>query len=167
MYLLLAICAFFSFGIYMFAFRLGVTDYLRYHRHSRRFIKKNKKGCVNYWFYQKLHEAGCMGYVYYLNLALLVLTALYIVCALGLGYLDVMVKPVAVLGLLLGAVQIPASIFVSVYEKRVRYGQSFIVFRWDKAARGGDSSIIDITAAFVTPALASLVFVLAFFGNAG
>lgn len=108
-----------------------------------------------------------MGYVYYLNLALLVLTALYIVCALGLGYLDAMVKPVAVLGLLLGAVQIPASIFVSVYDKRVRYGQPFIAFRWDKAARGGDSSIMDITVAFVTPALASVVFVLAFFGNAG
>ena len=48
------ICAIFAVFLYI-SFRFGVDSYLRVNKNSKTFIRKNKKGFLNYWFYKKIH----------------------------------------------------------------------------------------------------------------
>jgi len=127
-----------------FIFRTGVDDYLRYKRNSKTFIRKNKKGASNYWLYKKIHQEINLGYIYHLNLLLIILTALYFVIAISLGWFYIMKLPIAILALLLCCFQIPAIIFENIYHNYLDHGQPFIVIRARKFGRGYDSSLYAI-----------------------
>ena len=85
--------AFICLFIYV-SFRMGIGSYLRYKKNSKTFIRKNKNGFLNYWTYKKLHKEINLGYVYYLNLILVILTPVYFLVAISFGWSDVMRLPI-------------------------------------------------------------------------
>jgi hypothetical protein len=96
---------------------------------------------ANYWLYKKTHQEVNLGYIYYLNWALIVLTPLYLIIAVSLGWWNIMRIPIAILAFLLCGVQVPAYVFSDIYDKYENYGQPFILIRKRKFGRGYDSSI--------------------------
>ena len=124
-----------------FIFRSGIDSYLRYNRKSKSFIRKSKKGMANYWLYKKTHQEVNLGYIYYLNWAFIVLTPLYLILAVSLGWWNIMRIPIAILAFLLCGIQVPAYVFSDIYDKYENYGQPFILIRKSKFGRGFDSSI--------------------------
>jgi hypothetical protein len=120
---------------------MSVNSYLRHRKKSKTFIKKSKKGIANYWLYKKLHNEINLGYIYYFNLLLLVITPLYFVIVVSLGWLDVMALPIAVLNLLLCGIQVPSTVFSHIYDNYETYGQPFILLR-RRYNNGYDSSFV-------------------------
>jgi len=129
-YLWNAIYVILSLFLYVY-FRCGVSDYLRFRKKSRSFLRKNKKGLRNYWLYEKIHAEIDLGYVYYLNLLLLAFTLLYSILTVTLGWLRPLSLTIAVCGALLCALQIVAVIFSNVYYNLVNYGKAFVVIAKD------------------------------------
>ncbi len=154
------ICAIFALYIYI-TFRFGVNSYLRVNKNSKTFIRKNKKGFANYWIYKKIHEEINLGYIYYLNLLLLVLTAMYSIVAISFGWAGLMRIPIAILNLILCCVQVPSMIFSNIYDNYECYGQPFIVLRKNRAGRGFESSIFNIGCIIAMVAFSIYNFTLA------
>ncbi len=133
------ICAIFAVFLYM-AFRSGVYSYLRVNKNSKTFIKKNKKGYVNYWLYKKIHSEIGLGHIYTLNIFLLTLTATYFCLAICLGWAEFLSLPIAICNALLCIAQIPAIIFSDIYWNLEYHKKKFVVLAKNKAGRGFHSS---------------------------
>ncbi len=126
-------------------FRVGVDCYLRHTKNSKSFIRKHKKGFVNYWFYQKLHHEINLGYVYYLNLALLSLSLIYALLSLSLGWLPVIQLPIAILSVFLSLLQVPSLIFCEIYYNLEYHKEAFVIYRSRTPSGHGEySSIINL-----------------------
>ncbi len=124
------------------SFRISTGYYLRHTGNSKTYIQKKEKGFWNYWIYKKIHAKIGLGYVYYLNLGLLILTLLYFLVAISLGWLDEMKIPIAVLHALLCCFQVPSSVFAHVHDNLEYYGQRFIILKRSRGGRGLNSSIL-------------------------
>lgn len=134
--------AFICLFIYV-SFRMGVGSYLRYKKNSKTFIRKNKNGFLNYWTYKKLHKEINLGYVYYLNLILVILTPLYFLVAASLGWLEITKLPIAILSIVLLCVQVPSMIFSEIYYNYEYHGRPFVILAKNKGGRGFKSSLFN------------------------
>ena len=72
------ICAMVAIFIYI-SFRVSITSYLRVSKNSKTYIKKSKKGFLNYWIYKQINNDIQLGNIFHLNISLLILTLLYVV----------------------------------------------------------------------------------------
>lgn len=134
------ICSAFAVFIYI-TFRLGVNSYLRVHKNSKTFIRKNKKGYSNYWLYKKLHAEVGLGYVYTLNLLLLILTVVYVFSVVFLGWAEFFSMPIAICNAALCIAQIPAILFSDVYWNLEHYEKRFVILEKHKSGGGFHSSL--------------------------
>ena len=137
------ICAIFAVFLYI-SFRFGVDSYLRVNKNSKTFIRKNKKGVLNYWFYKKIHLEIGLGHLYTLNISLLILTATYFCLAICLGWAKFLSLPIAICNALLCAVQIPSIIFSDIYWNLEHYKKKFVILDKNQAGRGFHSSFYAI-----------------------
>lgn len=137
------ICAIFAVFLYM-SFRFGVDSYLRVNKNSKTFIRKNKKGYLNYWFYKKINSEIGLGHIYTLNIFLLILTATYFCLAICLGWAKFFSIPISICNALLCTVQIPAIIFSDIYWNLDNYKKKFVIIAKNKAGRGFHSSFYAI-----------------------
>ena len=80
------ICAMFALFIYT-SFRMSIHSYLRINRNSKTYIRKSKKGFLNYWIYKKINDDVRLGYIFYLNISLLILTLLYVFFSVCFGWI--------------------------------------------------------------------------------
>lgn len=135
------ICAVFAVFIYI-SFRFGVDSYLRVNKNSKTFIKKNKKGYLNYWFYKKIHAEVGLGRLYTLNILIFILTIVYFFVAICLGWVKALSMPIAICNAILCVVQIPAIIFSDIYQNLECKKSAFIVFRIDKETKKIESSFL-------------------------
>ena len=126
-YLLNIICALFAAMLYIFSFRSGVYSYLRLNKNSKNFIRKNKRGLANFWFYEKLKQE--LGWIYNLNLILLFGTAAYIIIALSLAWIDILRLPIAIFHAILCAVQITALVFSDINQNKQEFGTPIVIWR--------------------------------------
>ena len=60
------ICSIIALFIYI-SFRFGVDSYLRVNKNSKTYIRKSKKGYLNYWTYKKINEDIGLGNIFHLN----------------------------------------------------------------------------------------------------
>ena len=141
-YLFYGLTAFFSLWVY-FGFRSAVTSYLRVHKRSRTFIRKHKKGYVNYWLYKKLHEVFGLGLIYPYHILLMTVTAAYIVLSLALGWIASLRLPFALMHLVLCFIEIPGIVFEEIYENLENGNTKFVLFTYTEY-RGVDSSLFRI-----------------------
>ena len=125
-------------------FRFGVDSFLRVKKHSKTFIRKNKHGFWNFWFYKGLHSQGKLGFVYYLNAVLLLLTLLYGCAVFALGWFEPLSFPIAIGNAVLCAVQIVAIIFSDMYQNLESKKKAFILFEIDKETKKINSSFITV-----------------------
>lgn len=123
-----------------FMFRFGVDDYLRYTKNSKTYIRKSKKGFVNFWFYKRMHSEKRMGYVFYLNILLLGLTPAYVLLAVSCGWIEIMQIPVSILSIALCIVQVPSIIFSNIYLSLEAYGVKLVLLK-KFSSRGFYSSL--------------------------
>lgn len=139
-YWLNILLSFFAAILYA-SFRSGIYAYLRLSKNSKTFIKKSKKGFLNFWFYKKLKRE--LGYAYHLNLTLFFGTVAYTLIALSLAWIEILHLPIAIIYALLCTLQITTQIFSDINYNKHEYGTPFILWRKGKAGRVR-SSIQDI-----------------------
>ena len=133
------ICSMVALFIYI-SFRFGVDSYLRVNKNSKTYIRKNKKGYLNYWIYKKINEDIGLGHIFYLNVFLLVLTPLYSIVSICFGWVDLLAVPIAVCNVILCICQIPAIIFSDTYWNLEYYKKKFVILTKSKSGRGFHSS---------------------------
>lgn len=141
------ICAIFALFVYV-SFRFGVDSYLRVHKNSKSFIRKNKKGYLNYWTYKKINDEIGLGYIFHLNILLLSLTFLYSLISVCFGWVDFLSLPIAVCNVILCICQIPAIIFSDIYLNLEYYKKKFVILTKNKSGRGFHSSFYAIIEVF-------------------
>ena len=120
------ICAIVAIYIYI-SFRISITSYLRVNKNSKTYIKKSKKGFLNYWTYKKIKDDLRLGYIFYLNIAMLTLTLVYAFLSVCFGWIKILNLPIAICNVLLCIVQIPASIFSDMYWNLEHYKKKFVI----------------------------------------
>ncbi len=151
------------FAVYAYInFRMGMEDFLRYNKHSKTYIAKKQKGWRNYWFYYDIHKENNIGFAYYLNAAMLVLTALFSIVALCLGRIVAMRIPIVVLGTFLCIAQVVATVFAFVFGNRLEFGKNLVWFARKKHHKGFHTSVLDIMGAAV-PVVFAVINVLIVF----
>lgn len=133
------VCSIIAIFVYI-SFRFSVDAYLRVKKNSKSFIKKNKKGFVNYWTYKRIHNEIGLGRIYYLNIILLTLTLLYLFTSTCMGWVQLFSLPISICNFLLCIVQIPAIIFSDIYWNLENYGKRFVFLAKNKSGRGFHSS---------------------------
>ena len=120
------ICAMVALHIYI-SFRISITSYLRINKNSKTYIKKSKKGFLNYWTYKKINDDLRLGYIFYLNIAMLTLTLVYVFLSVCLGWIKVFNLPIAICNAILCVAQIPAIIFSDMYWNLEHYKKKFVI----------------------------------------
>lgn len=151
--------AFICLFIYV-SFRMGIGSYLRYKKNSKTFIRKNKNGFLNYWTYKKLHKEINLGYVYYLNLILVILTPIYFLVAISFGWSDLMRLPIGILNLVLICPQAISMVFSEIYHNYEYHKRPFVILAKNNGARGFKSSLFNYGCILATVAFAIYIFVL-------
>ena len=145
-YLYNVICAVFALFIYI-SFRFSVDSYLRVNKNSKTFIKKSKKGFLNYWIYKRINDEIGLNYVFCLNIILLILTALYFCVTICFGWIELLYMPIAICNAMLCAVQIPTIFFSDIYWNLECYKKKFVILRKNKSGGGFRSSFYAIIEA--------------------
>ena len=120
------ICAMVALYIYI-SFRISITSYLRINKNSKTYIKKSKKGFLNYWIYKQIHDDVQLGYIFYLNISVLVLTLVYVFLSVCFGWIKVLNLPIAICNAILCVAQIPAIIFSDMYWNLEHYKKKFVI----------------------------------------
>ena len=120
------ICAMVALYIYI-SFRISITSYLRVNKNSKTYIKKSKKGFLNYWIYKHINDDVRLGYIFYLNISMLVLTLVYVFISVCFGWIKVLNLPIAICNAILCAAQIPAIIFSDMYCNLEYYKKKFVI----------------------------------------
>lgn len=139
-----------------FWFRSGIYDYLRLSKISKSFIRKNRKGVINYWFYTQIHKQRPLGYLYYLNSIFLILILLYIFFVIIFGIFNFGKLIIIFLTVSLCIIEIPASIFSARYDALAEYGDSFVLLAKRKESSGYYSSI----AYYLLPVIAVVLTIM-------
>ena len=147
------VIAFYNLLIYAI-FRSGIYSYLRLSKMSKTYIKKNRKGFINYWLYHSINKQNSLGVLYGLNLAFLIATITFMIFAITLGYIKVMQPILFALSIVLCIIEIPCAIIASIHSNNEDYGKPFVFLAKRKHIRGYTSSLIDwlswsITAIFI------------------
>jgi hypothetical protein len=115
---------------------MSIHSYLRINRNSKTYIRKSKKGFLNYWIYKKINDDVRLGYIFYLNISLLILTLLYVFFSVCFGWIKILSLPIAICNALLCAAQIPAIIFSDVYWNLEYYKKKFVILAKKKGGQG-------------------------------
>lgn len=153
------ICAIVALYIYV-SYRIGITSYLRVNKNSKTYIRKNTKGFSNYWTYKKINDDCSLGYIFYLNIILLVLTLVYVIFSVCFGWIKILSFPIAICNAALCIVQIPAIIFSDMYWNIEHYKKRFVMlarkntFHKDNKWRGFDSSFYTVIGVLLILAFA-------------
>lgn len=146
-----------------FGFRVNVYSYLRYTKNSKTYIRKNKKGFINFWTYKCFCKDVKFVPVYYLHLAYLFTSLLYFVIAVSFSWLQAMEVAVTVLSIICGLVQAPANVFGYVITNKIYFGRSVVLFKYGKSTRG--LRILDLMGAILLflPAVLNICYCLNLF----
>lgn len=137
------ICAMVAIFIYI-SFRVSITSYLRVSKNSKTYIKKSKKGFLNYWIYKQINNDIQLGNIFHLNISLLILTLLYVVLSVCFGWIKILSLPIAICNVILCVAQIPAIMFSDIYWNLENYKKKFVILAKNKAGRGFHSSFYAI-----------------------
>lgn len=145
--------AFYNFYLYAI-FRSGIYSYLRLSKMSKTYIRKNRKGFINYWFYHAINEQNPLGILYGLNLTFFIATATFMLFSILLGYIKALQPILFVFSIVLCVIEIPCMIISSIHSDREEYGKPFVLFAKRKYYGGYTSSLFtwfswEITALFI------------------
>ncbi len=141
-YFFMIVIAFYNFWLYT-VFRIGIYSYLRLSKMSKTYIKKNRKGFINYWLYHSIHKQNSLGHLYSLNLTFLIATVSFLLLAITLGYIRAMQPILLTFSILLCVIEIPCTIIASIHSNNEDYGKPFVLLAKRKHIRGYTSSLID------------------------
>lgn len=139
-------------------FRSGIYSYLRLSKMSKTYIKKNRKGFINYWLYHSINKQNSLGILYVLNLVFFIATAAFLLFTIILGYIRVLQPILLVFSILLCIIEIPCVIIASIYSNSEDYGKPFVFLAKRKHMRGYTSSLIDWLSWLMTAFLIYLSF---------
>ena len=123
-------------------FRSGIYSYLRLSKMSKRNIKKNRKGFINYWFYHSINKQNSLGILYGLNLIFLIATFTFMIFAITLGFVESLQLILLAFSILLCIIEIPCVIIASIHSNNEDYGKPFVFLAKRKHMRGYTSSLI-------------------------
>ena len=104
-----------------------MASFLRVNKNSKTYIKKSKKGFLNYWIYKQINDDVQLGYIFYLNISVLVLTLVYVFLSVCFGWIKALNLPIAICNAILCVAQIPAIIFSDAYWNLEHYKKKFVI----------------------------------------
>ena len=151
------VIAFYNLLLYTF-FRSGIYSYLRLSKMSKTYIKKNRKGFINYWLYHSINKQHSLGILYGLNLIFLTMTVAFILFAITLGYIRILQPILFVFAILLCIIEIPCTIIASIHSNTEDYGRPFVFLAKIKHSRGYTSSLLEWLSWALTAVMICLSF---------
>lgn len=134
-------------------FRSGIYDYLRLCEMSKSNIRKNRKGFINYWLYQSIHQIHPLGFLYYLNCLYLIFTCAFTILVLALGFINMLQPVFFILSVILCMIEIPATVLASIYDCKQQYQKPFVLFRRTTKRGYYYSSLFDMFSWCITALL--------------
>ena len=141
-YFFMVVIAFYNLLLYSI-FRGGIYSYLRLSKMSKTYIKKNRKGFINYWLYHSINKQNSLGILYGLNLAFFIATISFMLFAITLGYIRGLKLILLAFSVVLCVIEIPCVIIADIHEKKANYGKPFVFLAKRKHVRGYTSSLLD------------------------
>lgn len=115
-------------------FRIGINSKFRLMHMSKTFVRKNKKGLINYWFYRKLYQQRPFGPIYYINILFLCSLLIYAVVSLLFGWLAHMRFWVILTALIMCVIEIPSHAMAIGYNNLESFGRVIVFFDREKVA---------------------------------
>ena len=131
-YFLMIVIAFYNLLLYAI-FRGGIYSYLRLSKISKTYIKKTRKGFINYWFYHSINKKKSLGILYGLNLAFFIATISFMLFTITLGYIRGLQVILFVFSVVLCVIEIPCMIIASIHSNKEDYGKPFVFLAKKKA----------------------------------
>ena len=125
---------------------------------SKTYIKKNRKGFINYWLYYSINKQNSLGILYGLNLIFLIATFTFMVFVITLGFIEALQSILIVFSIVLCIIEIPCVIIASIHSNIEDYGKPFIFLAKRKHMGGYTSSLIDWLSWLMTAFLVYLSF---------
>ena len=156
-YFLMVVIAFYNLLLYAI-FRGGIYSYLRLSKMSKTYIKKNRKGFINYWFYHSINKRKSLGILYGLNLAFFTATVSFMLFTISLGYIRGLQVILFAFSVVLCVIEIPCMIIASIHSNKEDYGKPFVFLAKRKYIRGYTSSLIEWLSWVMTAFLIYLSF---------
>ena len=156
-YFLMVAIAFYNLLLYAI-FRDGIYSYLRLSKMSKTYIKKNRKGFINYWLYHSINKQNSLGILYGLNLAFFIATISFMLFAITLGYIRGLQPILFVFSVVLCVIEIPCMIIASIHSNKEDYGKPFVFLAKRKHVRGYTGSLLDWLSWAMTALLIYLSF---------
>lgn len=156
-YFFMIVIALYNLSLYAI-FRSGIYSYLRLSKISKTYIKKNRKGFINYWLYYSINKQNPLGILYGLNLIFLIATFTFMVFAITLGFIEALQSILIVFSIVLCTIEIPCMIISSIHSNIEDYGKPFIFLAKRKHVGGYTSSLIDWLSWLMTAFLIYLSF---------
>ena len=103
-------------------------NFLSSHQQKQQDIHKEKqKSFLNYWIYKQINDDVQLGYIFYLNISVLVLTLVYVFISVCFGWIKILNLPIAICNGILCVAQIPAIIFSDMYWNLEHYKKKFVI----------------------------------------
>ena len=156
-YFLMVVIAFYNLLLYAI-FRSGIYSYLRSSKMSKIYIKKNRKGFINYWLYYSINKQNSLRILYGLNLAFFIATISFMLFAITLGYIRGLQLILFTFSIVLCVIEIPCMIIASIHSNNEDYGKPFVFIAKRKHTRGYTSSLIEWLSWAMTAFLIYLSF---------
>ena len=156
-YFFMIVIAFYNFLLYAI-FRSGIYSYLRLLKMSKTYIKKNRKGFINYWLYYSINKQNSLGILYGLNLAFFIVTLAFMLSTITVGYIRTLQPILFAFSIVVCVIEIPCMIIASIHSNNEDYGKPFIFLAKRKHWRGYTSSLIDWSSWTITAFLIYLSF---------
>ena len=156
-YFFMVVIAFYNLLLYAI-FRGGIYSYLRLSKMSKTYIKKNRKGFINYWLYHSINKQNSLGILYALNLAFFIATISFMLFAITLGYIRGLQLILFAFSVVLCVIEIPCMIIASIHSNKEDYGKPFVFLAKRKHLRGYTSSLLDWLSWAMTALLIYLSF---------
>ncbi len=147
---------------YLF-FRSGISSYLRLCGHSKRYMRKSRRGFFNYWLYRQIHHEHPMGVLYGFHILYSCALLLYSVLVMSLGYLLPLQLPLTIFAIVLACLGAGSCVCSSRFQNQKEHGQRFVLLKRRQHGYGYDSSLLDGLLALL-PLLCALWSLFKIFG---
>ena len=156
-YFFMIVIAFYNLLLYAI-FRSGIYSYLRLSKMSKTYIKKNRKGFINYWLYYSINKQNSLGILYGLNLTFFIATVAFIIFTITVGYIRALQPILIAFSIVLCVIEIPCMIIASIHSNNEDYGKPFVFLAKRKHIGGYASSLIEWLSWAMTAFLIYLSF---------
>jgi hypothetical protein len=119
------------------AFRMEVTEELRYRKIRKRDIRQKQKGAMNFWFYTELERSYGLGMYGVLLRLYPIVAGIFIAVYIPFGWIESF-APIGLVVAAVAALYLSAIILTACVSRNRRlFGKPFIIWGWQRVKNDG------------------------------